>query len=753
MGDAGIEILWNVYEISESSGAEEIFNSAYEDEAEIGQHNFNLSTLVCLPKEPTGEDPQMGAYFAPKATRPLSIVNCDNRLIASAMRSRWESQFKLFIRERQQGFLKNRSMIRNLLEVDTAMICAALTHEDSATIFLDFEAAFPSITQEYTFEALSSCGVPEEAMNSFKFFYRQSRCRIAVKGQTYDGFNLEAGVRQGCPLSPIVYAMVAEILLDRLEQQVEGIFVRAYADDTALIVQNIASAIPTLEKLFEEFERISGLRLNVSKSIIIPHNGKGESANRRALGAYAEKWSHMQIAYKAKYLGFILGPKKGESSWKKPVEKLRKRIELWQDMPAGLFWNCRIYNTFLFPVLLFIAQLEPPPQFAIAAADEVMLNMAKGPGNWCCKEDLWSLNENFGQSCSFNCLEWAGQAAKMRVLLKDKGISSHSEFLMDVDTLERNWRESNRAANAFMLEWKKRSFVSCLIQNNDYIEENIGSHDAIRRSRPHSKAREEDDKSWQREIQSTYYKCIQALHLKDPINRVRQKLQRYELRDERRHCHIPGSVKQRTPAWQARRTHRNLRNMKQISPPRVQGAVLSTIWNRWTTEARMQQTRRQRCLLCRAEDSRDAIEHYATCPMTRRLMSARLNMEPDVFANLHSWTLCSPCIRTEEQLLCIGIAIYAVYNTTNKLRRAERLNCLSMEDRYQALAQSVKEAVRGHHKAVATLSQRWTRSREEQPLSFSFEVWDMDVASKKNVFGTTAQESSAAVSSEPVQHA
>ena len=236
MGDVGVEILWNVYEISEDARAEEIFNSAYQDEAEVGHHNFNLSTLVCLPKDPTGEDPQVGTYFAPKATRPLSIVNCDNRLIASAMRIRWENQFKGFIRERQQGFLKNRSMIRNLLEVDTAMLCSALTHENSATIFLDFEAAFPSITQEYTFEALSSCGVPEQAMNSFKFFYRQSRCRIAVKGQTYNGFDPEAGVRQGCPLSPIVYAMVAEILLDRLEQQVGGIFVRAYADDTALIV-------------------------------------------------------------------------------------------------------------------------------------------------------------------------------------------------------------------------------------------------------------------------------------------------------------------------------------------------------------------------------------------------------------------------------------------------------------------------------------------------------------------------------------
>ena len=81
-----------MYEISEDPRAEDVFNSAYEDEAEVGHHNLNLSTLVCLPKDPTGEDPQIGTYFAPKATRPLSIVNCDNRLIASAMRSRWKTQ-------------------------------------------------------------------------------------------------------------------------------------------------------------------------------------------------------------------------------------------------------------------------------------------------------------------------------------------------------------------------------------------------------------------------------------------------------------------------------------------------------------------------------------------------------------------------------------------------------------------------------------------------------------------------------------
>ena len=49
---------------------------------------------------------------------------------------------------------------------------------------------------------------------------------------------MSAGVRQGCPLSPLVYAVVAEGLLDKLEAEIDGIVVRAYADDTAIVLRD-----------------------------------------------------------------------------------------------------------------------------------------------------------------------------------------------------------------------------------------------------------------------------------------------------------------------------------------------------------------------------------------------------------------------------------------------------------------------------------------------------------------------------------
>ena len=81
-------------------------------------------------------------------------------------------------------------------------------------------------------------------------------------------FFLEAGVRQGCPLSPLVYATVAEVMLDKIEQQCSDTLAICYADDTALVVSNCWEVAPTLEKLFGEFTHISGLQLNLRKCVL-----------------------------------------------------------------------------------------------------------------------------------------------------------------------------------------------------------------------------------------------------------------------------------------------------------------------------------------------------------------------------------------------------------------------------------------------------------------------------------------------------
>ena len=150
----GISVLLCVVLALEEEDAADVLATAYCDEGELGSHEYNASALVCLPKAHALEDPDLGQYFKPGDTRPLSIVNCDNRLVASAMRMRWEVHADKYVRERQQGFLKGRSILRNLVDVENAMMLRSLQDPDSAEVFLDFAAAFLSVSQEFIMECL-----------------------------------------------------------------------------------------------------------------------------------------------------------------------------------------------------------------------------------------------------------------------------------------------------------------------------------------------------------------------------------------------------------------------------------------------------------------------------------------------------------------------------------------------------------------------------------------------------------------------
>ena len=59
-------------------------------------------------------------------------------------------------------------------------------------------------------------------------------------------------------LSPIIYALKAEHLLDLIDDLVPGCLTRAYADDTASVIQDFWKVAPSLIKLFEDWRKVSG---------------------------------------------------------------------------------------------------------------------------------------------------------------------------------------------------------------------------------------------------------------------------------------------------------------------------------------------------------------------------------------------------------------------------------------------------------------------------------------------------------------
>ena len=84
-------------------------------------------------------------YFGAEDTRPLAIVNTDNRLIANAYRLRLEPIVERVISKKQQRFPPGRSMISNVLDIEHSMACNSWTGEDPCAGCFDFKAAFPTL--------------------------------------------------------------------------------------------------------------------------------------------------------------------------------------------------------------------------------------------------------------------------------------------------------------------------------------------------------------------------------------------------------------------------------------------------------------------------------------------------------------------------------------------------------------------------------------------------------------------------------
>ena len=283
---------------------------------------FNEAFLACLPKKPSGTDECHGTFYDAKSTRPLSIVNTDNRLMAASLRCVFEPIAMEFVSAMQRGFVRNRSILMNVLDIDFESMKVSLKHSRGALVLFDFEAAFPSLSHEYLFETLSHIGVPTDTLAALKCFYINNVHTLRVKGQSFPSVVSKSGIRQGCPLSPLLFVIVVDVLLRRLQSAVPECTLRAFADDNGMVIPDLAEMGPTIMTLYKEFGEISNLRLNMSKTVVIPlWSADIDSLRKGQFARQHPEWAEADLATHGTYLGFVLGPGREDSVWSKPQAK------------------------------------------------------------------------------------------------------------------------------------------------------------------------------------------------------------------------------------------------------------------------------------------------------------------------------------------------------------------------------------------------------------------------------------------------
>ena len=89
-------------------------------------------------------------------------------------------------------------------------------------------------------------------------------------GSLFLGFCLSRGIRQGCPLSPLLFSASSELILRRIAKLVPEALVRAWADDIAMVVRRGMHRLGHIQHIFHEFAKLSVLALNIEKIVLVP---------------------------------------------------------------------------------------------------------------------------------------------------------------------------------------------------------------------------------------------------------------------------------------------------------------------------------------------------------------------------------------------------------------------------------------------------------------------------------------------------
>ncbi len=112
-----------------------------------------------------------------------------------------------------------------------------------------------------------------------------------------------AGIRQGCPLSPVLFITVLEPFFRRLKRALPEACIKAYADDVALVAAFGPPQIQALARECNDFGAVSGLTLDIPKSVLHPLRPELVANATAAVRRAGVGWEGPEVAHKTTYLG------------------------------------------------------------------------------------------------------------------------------------------------------------------------------------------------------------------------------------------------------------------------------------------------------------------------------------------------------------------------------------------------------------------------------------------------------------------
>ena len=297
-----------------------------------------------------------------KNWRPVSLLTTDYKILTKALALRLQKVIPQLVNPDQVGYIKNRYIGENIRTVFDILNLTKLKDIEAYIVQIDFEKAFDSIEWPFLIKTLEKFNFGEHFIKWIKIIYTDIYTCVGNNGFYSDYFPITRSIRQGCPISALLFVLVLEILANniRYDKNILGVNLNnteyklnLMADDVTLIIANMESLNNSI-KAFKTFEGFAGLKLNLSKTEIIPI-GKLRNTEITKLSKDLETIKIKHGPFKALGIWFSNNIEEVNNlNFNDRLENMDRIINMWKCRGLSLKGKITIIKALILPQVQFL---------------------------------------------------------------------------------------------------------------------------------------------------------------------------------------------------------------------------------------------------------------------------------------------------------------------------------------------------------------------------------------------------------------
>lgn len=344
-----------------------LYNTVFDNE--LLSVSQRTAVITLLPKK--------GDPLDPGNRRPISLLTVDYKIVAKVLQIRLSKVMSSVVGGCQTCAIPGRTIHENLFLIRDIIDYIKVKGGSCALISLDQHKAFDKVNWAFLLQVLGRMGFGPSFCKWVRILYRNICSRIIVNDLLSDKVVINRGVRQGCPLSPLLYVLFIEPLARFIAHHkgIRGLSLPGsggltvkflqYADD-ATCIASCPRDVKEFFAVMQLFEKASGASLNLSKTCGLK---LGDFVGRKLPASI--QWSDVCI----RITGVVFGSSYSvNSNWQAKLEKAESRLRDWGGRHLTVTGKVRVLNTVVFPLFYFLAPVFPVPDYVVSKVEKMSFN-------------------------------------------------------------------------------------------------------------------------------------------------------------------------------------------------------------------------------------------------------------------------------------------------------------------------------------------------------------------------------------------